>query len=131
MPRGHDKQRLKEFGAFIRRRREQLGMTQAQVAAAVGLSPQQIATIEQGRSAPSFEATVGLMRFLRIGPGDIDALPVPMPADFSKMLPPVDQMWAAENLAWVRLMKRAVERGLTPEQFEQFLKLMFGKSNKS
>jgi transcriptional regulator with XRE-family HTH domain len=44
-----------EVGRAIRRRREALGLSQADLAEAIGRSIQSVGEIERGRSAPTFE----------------------------------------------------------------------------
>ena len=55
----------KLIGKQIQARREEIGMSQEQLAEAVGLSVKTIAFIEQGRNAPSMESFVKIANALR------------------------------------------------------------------
>jgi len=48
------------FGTFVRTRRRELGMTQRQVAQAVGVTPEAITLIEAGRRQPELERVPAL-----------------------------------------------------------------------
>jgi len=53
-----------DVGAAIRRHRELLGLSQADLAEAIGRSIQALGEIERGRSAPSFETLEAISRVL-------------------------------------------------------------------
>jgi transcriptional regulator with XRE-family HTH domain len=56
-------------GARIRERRQALGLTQAQLAATLGLSEQQLRRFERGSSRVSPRQLLALSLSLKIGPG--------------------------------------------------------------
>ena len=53
------------FGEKIKRARENLGLTQEELAKAVGLSSEFISNIEIGRRSPSFETLITLVNYLK------------------------------------------------------------------
>lgn len=75
-------------GQFVLQARRRAGLTQRQLAARVGLSQPQIARIEVGATAPSFERVVDLVRAC-----DLDLV--------ASITPPDDSDWhvALANLA--------------------------------
>ena len=75
-------------GQFVLQARRRAGLTQRQLAARVGLSQPQIARIEAGATAPSFERVVDLVRAC-----DLDLVASITPADDS------DWRGALANLA--------------------------------
>ena len=54
-----------QFGEKIKRAREDLGLTQEELAQAVGLSSEFISNIEIGRRLPSFETLIALVNYLQ------------------------------------------------------------------
>jgi transcriptional regulator with XRE-family HTH domain len=69
----------KEFAAVVgegvRRHRQGLGWTQAQLAEAAGLSPNYVARLERGELGPSFFVAHQLARTLGVDVGDLFEVP--------------------------------------------------------
>lgn len=59
------------IGKEVRRRREQLGLTGAQLAAKAGMVPSAVSQIETGRRSPSSASVVKLAEALGARPGDL------------------------------------------------------------
>ncbi len=57
----------KEMGALIRARREELGLAQADLAEALGVTRAQVSNLERGTSGPSFKLLIRLVRILGFG----------------------------------------------------------------
>lgn len=66
--------RAHDVGTEIRNRRRTLGLTQADIAEATGLSQQAISSIEKGRSLPGLDTAVRIARALGVTVEDL--LPV-------------------------------------------------------
>jgi transcriptional regulator with XRE-family HTH domain len=66
-----------ELGRRVRRHRERMGLSQVDLAEAIGRSVQMIGRIERGKSAPSFETLEVIARVLQtpvrefFGPGEL------------------------------------------------------------
>lgn len=58
----------KDFGWQVRRHRMRMGLSQLDLAEAIGRSPQMIGRIERGASAPSFETLEQIARVLETPP---------------------------------------------------------------
>jgi len=69
------------IGAEVRRRREDLGLTGAQLAARAGMAPSAVSQIETGKRTPSSASVVKLAEGLGVGVGDL------YPKDLSPRLP--------------------------------------------
>ena len=67
-----------ELGRHVRRHRERVGMSQVDLAEAIGRSVQMIGRIERGKSAPSFATLEEIARVLKtpvqdfFGPKELD-----------------------------------------------------------
>lgn len=59
------------FGAFIRRKREALGLTLEQVAERADLTPNYVGTVEKGKRDPSLSTVLALAKALRVPAGDL------------------------------------------------------------
>ena len=59
------------MGAKIRQFREQLGMSQRQLAAALGLDPSAVCLWESGKSVPTIQNLIRLADILGCEPGDL------------------------------------------------------------
>jgi len=64
----------------IRRRREELGLTQDQLADRSGLTPNYIGNIELGRRDPSLTSIEALAIGLNVSPGELFGSPLPVSA---------------------------------------------------
>lgn len=53
------------IGANVRSRRDELGLTQAEIAEAVGIGLRQYQNVERGRSGPSYDLLAALAEVLR------------------------------------------------------------------
>jgi transcriptional regulator with XRE-family HTH domain len=63
--------RVAKFGQEVRRMREEIGLTQGQLAVRSGLSPIYIGTIENGRRDPSLSTVYGLAKGLGLRTGEL------------------------------------------------------------
>jgi len=61
-----DKERRKRFGARIKVMRNLRGLTQTQLAAQLGITPQAVAAFERGKAEPSLKSLIGLSRALEV-----------------------------------------------------------------
>lgn len=61
-----DKERRKRFGARIKVIRNLRGLTQTQLAAQLGITPQAVAAFERGKAEPSLKSLIGLSRALEV-----------------------------------------------------------------
>lgn len=62
-------------GEVIRRRRTELGLSQAQLAAAAGIDQRQIRRYESGKQQPLLSVAVAIAKALRISVGELAGLP--------------------------------------------------------
>ena len=60
----------RQMGVLIRARREQLGLAQADLGTALGVTRAQISNLERGTSGPSFKLLLGLIRILGFSVSD-------------------------------------------------------------
>jgi len=67
----------------LRQRREELGLSQAQVAGAVGVNPSYVGLLERGERVPSLDILLGLCEAVRLAPAELfaDANPKPIKDD--------------------------------------------------
>jgi transcriptional regulator with XRE-family HTH domain len=70
-----------QMGALIRARREQLGLAQADLGTALGVTRAQISNLERGTSGPSFKLLLGLIRILGFSLFDAFREEVPLAQD--------------------------------------------------
>lgn len=61
----------KYVAANIRRQRKVLGLTQAELAEMVGVTPRTLQLIERAKQAPSFDGLVRIATALQVEPGDL------------------------------------------------------------
>lgn len=61
-----DKERRKRFGQRIKIMRDLRGLTQTQLAAQLGITPQAVAAFERGKAEPSLKSLIGLSRALEV-----------------------------------------------------------------
>lgn len=59
------------IGEEVRRQREQLGLTGAQLAARAGMAPSAVSQIENGKRTPSSTSVIKLAAALNVAPGDL------------------------------------------------------------
>ena len=59
------------IGEEVRRQREQLGLTGAQLAARAGMAPSAVSQIETGKRTPSSTSVIKLAAALNVAPGDL------------------------------------------------------------
>jgi transcriptional regulator with XRE-family HTH domain len=96
------------IGAEVRRRREELGMTGAQLAARAGLAPSAVSQIETGRRTPSSASVVKLAEGLGVEVGALYPKKAQAP-----LLPP--DVGGGELGAYFQLVNRQLERFLSGE----------------
>ena len=63
--------RLVRFGAFIRTRRQAVGLTIADVAARIGVSQAYMSNIETGRKSPTAERVLQISEVLQVAPDEL------------------------------------------------------------
>ncbi len=63
-----DQNYTNEFGARIKKRRKALGLTQEQFAEQLGISPNHVSSIENGKSDASIKVTKKICNTLKINP---------------------------------------------------------------
>ena len=66
---------LMELGDVIRQRRDQLGLSQAELARAAGIDARQIRRYESGEQQPSFTVAVAIAAALKISLTDLAGMP--------------------------------------------------------
>lgn len=68
----------RDLGLLIRSRRQELGLTQVEVARLSGVSRQWLIQVEQGKGTAEFDRVIRLLRVLRLR---TDVAPVSEPSD--------------------------------------------------
>ena len=94
------------IGAEIRRRREAVGLTGAELAAKAGMAPSAVSQIETGKRTPSSTSVVKLASALGVEVGDLypkAQAPLPLEEE-SLMARPVVRKWLRERGAALALM---------------------------
>lgn len=101
-----------ELGRQVRRHRERMGLSQVDLAEAIGRSVQMISRIERGVSAPSFDTLEEISRVLQTPPKDFFG-----PPDLGSAQTAVDRVvhrladLSAEEIDWVEgLIAQALQR---------------------
>lgn len=97
-------QLAKLFGDMVRAHRTSLGLTQAQLADAAGVSEEWVRRIERGEASPSFDTIESLSKSLKVAPAELFG---GKPVAQSATARPVNQLLAmlssksTEELKWI------------------------------
>lgn len=85
------------IGEEVRRRREELGLTGAQLAKRAGLAPSAVSQIETGKRSPSSTSIIKLAAALGVEPGDL------FPLDEPPLLSPeeLEEARRRRSAAWI------------------------------
>ena len=93
----------------LRKRREELGLSQAQVAEAANVNPSYVGLLERGQRVPSLEILFELCRAVRLTPADLFADANPRPVKDDQALAQVRALfsrWSPEHrMAAVRVLR--------------------------
>lgn len=115
-----------DLGSKLRTLRVVREISSSELSRRSGVSQSRISEIENGHGDPSLSTLRKLATVLRVAPAVLLESDVATPFDILDHIPEDLREWMLrqKNLPWIRLNKKAAERGLTPEQVDGLINML-------